>query len=143
MEAPELHNPRAMPLLWFCVQGTPIGKARPRVTMRGTYMPAPYRAWMATVKQEAIAFFGEHSVCSRDECQTRRYDPAHKLIGLSLTFHLPDRRRRDVDNLAGAVMDALNGVLWNDDSQIARLVVDKRVAAKGEFVGVEVRAWTR
>jgi Holliday junction resolvase RusA-like endonuclease len=141
MEAREMHNPHAMPLLSFCVQGVPIGKARPRVTARGTYMPAHYRAWLSTVKEHAIAFFGQHSVCFRDECQVRRYDPEHKSIGLSMTFHLPDRRRRDVDNLAGAVMDALNGVLWRDDSQIVRLVVEKRVAVKGQFVGVEVRAW--
>lgn len=129
--------------IWFRVEGSPIGKARPRVTYRGAYMPARYRAWLETVKREALAYWSEHSECADDECAARWYEPSHPAIVLVLVFYLPDRRRRDVDNLAGAVMDALNGVLWKDDSQIVRLVVEKSTVEKGEFVGVEVRAWTR
>jgi len=129
--------------IWFRVEGAPVGKARPRVTARGAYMPAPYRAWLDTVKREALAYWAEHSECADSDCSARWYDPTHPAIVLVLVFYLPDRRRRDVDNLAGAVMDALNGVLWKDDSQIVRLVVEKTVVDKGEFVGVEVRAWTR
>lgn len=106
-------------------------------------MPAPYRAWTETVKREALAYWAEHSECADEACAVRWYAPSHPAIVLVLAFYLPDRRRRDVDNLAGAVMDALNGVLWRDDSQIVRLVVEKHLAAKGEFVGVEVRTWTR
>jgi Holliday junction resolvase RusA-like endonuclease len=39
---------------------------------------------------------------------------------LVMTFWLPDNRRRDVDNLAKHLMDAANGVLWKDDSQVRR-----------------------
>lgn len=129
--------------IWFRVDGAPIGKARPRVTSRGAYMPTAYRAWLETVKRAALAYWAEHSECADKECAVRWYEPSHPAIVLVLVFYLPDRRRRDVDNLAGAVMDALNGVLWRDDSQIVRLVAEKHLAAKGEFVGVEVRAWTR
>jgi Holliday junction resolvase RusA-like endonuclease len=34
--------------------------------------------------------------------------------------------RPDVDNLAKLAMDALNGVFWIDDAQIADLTVTKR-----------------
>jgi len=37
----------------------------------------------------------------------------------------PDRRRRDVDNLAKAVLDAMNGVVIGDDSQVARLILNR------------------
>jgi Holliday junction resolvase RusA-like endonuclease len=39
----------------------------------------------------------------------------------------PDRRRRDIDNLQKALLDALaHGGAYHDDSQIARLTVQRR-----------------
>jgi len=38
----------------------------------------------------------------------------------------------DLDNLAKAVMDALNGVCWVDDAQVSRLVLSKWIVAGGE-----------
>ena len=35
-------------------------------------------------------------------------------------------KRPDVDNLGKAVIDALNGVAWDDDSQITHLHVEKK-----------------
>lgn len=40
--------------------------------------------------------------------------------------------RNDADNIAKAVMDAGNGVLWLDDGQIAALRVEKWIGAQGE-----------
>jgi len=37
----------------------------------------------------------------------------------------PDNRRRDLDNLAKAVLDALQGVVIGDDSQTRRLLLDR------------------
>lgn len=45
---------------------------------------------------------------------------------VKIIFHLPDHRRVDLDNLAKPVLDACNGVVWKDDSQIMRLVLEKR-----------------
>ena len=46
--------------------------------------------------------------------------------------------RPDSDNLAKAVLDACQGVLWKDDSQIADLRVAKRIAAGNEQPAVGV-----
>ena len=46
--------------------------------------------------------------------------------------------RPDVDNIAKAVMDAAQGVLFGDDSQVVRLEVDKLVCAQGEEPRVEI-----
>ena len=46
---------------------------------------------------------------------------------LAVQLWLGDRRRRDADNAAKAVMDALNGIAWGDDSQVAKLTVTRRV----------------
>ncbi len=39
--------------------------------------------------------------------------------------------RSDLDNMAKAVLDALNGVAWVDDSQVSRLVVEKSYGSEG------------
>ena len=42
-------------------------------------------------------------------------------ISMEVTFYLPDRKRRDFDNLSKAITDPLNGLAWVDDSDIAWL----------------------
>ena len=44
----------------------------------------------------------------------------------------PRCAKPDCDNLAKAVLDALNGVLWQDDSQVVELSVSKWYAAGDE-----------
>jgi Holliday junction resolvase RusA-like endonuclease len=43
----------------------------------------------------------------------------------------PEIPRQDVDNVAKAVLDALNGVAWVDDTQVRRLVVEKSYGTEG------------
>lgn len=49
-----------------------------------------------------------------------------------MTFYLSDKRRCDLDNLIKIVMDALNGVVYDDDSQIIRIMADKQYVGKNE-----------
>jgi Holliday junction resolvase RusA-like endonuclease len=38
---------------------------------------------------------------------------------------VPDKRRRDLQNFSDTICDALNGVLYEDDSQITTLLMRK------------------
>jgi len=51
----------------------------------------------------------------------------------------PAVKRPDVDKLARAVLDALSGVVWRDDSQITHLNARKRLAELDEQPGVRIR----
>ena len=42
-------------------------------------------------------------------------------IGVSVTFYFATKRKRDLDNQNKLILDALTGILWGDDSQIAEL----------------------
>lgn len=53
--------------------------------------------------------------------------PADARYAVELIVYEPDARRRDLDNQAKTVLDALNGVLWADDSQIDVLAVVRRL----------------
>ena len=44
----------------------------------------------------------------------------------------------DIDKLLRAALDALTGVVWRDDAQVAEVSVRKMVAAYGEQTGVMV-----
>ena len=55
-------------------------------------------------------------------------------------FKVTSRSFGDCDNLAKAILDACNGVIWADDAQITRLTVEKHKAetAKIEMEITEV-----
>lgn len=48
-------------------------------------------------------------------------------------------RRPDIDKIARAVLDALTGVVWRDDSLIVDLHATKRIADPGERPGARIR----
>lgn len=87
----------------FTVPGIPIPKERARVTSRGTFTPEKTRAYEAKVK-----------LCAR-AASVRKIDGP---VSLLLELYLPDRRRRDCENIQKAIQDALNGIAYQDDSQV-------------------------
>lgn len=64
-------------------------------------------------------------------------------VSVRITVVPPDRRRRDIDNLLKATLDALtHGGIIDDDSRIASIMIHRvRPAARREdaYLGVEVR----
>lgn len=47
-------------------------------------------------------------------------------LEMEIVVHPPDRRRRDIDNVQKALLDALqHGGAYEDDSQIVRLAIEK------------------
>lgn len=48
-------------------------------------------------------------------------------------------KRGDADNVAKACLDAANEILFDDDCQVARLVVEKIIAAQGDEPRVIMR----
>jgi crossover junction endodeoxyribonuclease RusA len=53
--------------------------------------------------------------------------PLTGLLEVEVVVHPPDRRRRDVDNVQKALLDALaHGGAYHDDNQIVRLSIERR-----------------
>lgn len=116
----------------FSVSGDPVPQPRPRVSTRGgfarAYVPKThavhaYRAAIAAAARAAGA--GVHGepcevvidfVFGRPKSHIRKH---------GLAPDAPRYPRQDADNLAKSVLDSLNGVAWEDDSQVVRLVVTK------------------
>ena len=121
------------------IPGVPVAKGRPRVRMAGkrpmTYTPSKTREWENVVTRYAVAAMREE----------RGRRPFEGILFVEITFHMPipaswskkkrdeaelqlHARRPDIDNLAKAVLDALDGVVFKDDGQIATLHLQKLYA---------------
>lgn len=94
----------------FTVPGNPVPKARPRVANGHAYTP------LATLEAEGLVQLAARKAGVR---------PLLGPVRLSLFFARGDLRRCDLDNLAKLVQDALNGIAYEDDSQIVELQATK------------------
>ena len=116
----------------FTIPGDPVPQPRARVSTRGgfarAYVPAthPVHAYRQAVADAARAagagVHGEPVSVVIDLVWER---PKSHMRKSGVKPDAPVLPRADVDNAAKAVLDSLNGVAWEDDSQVQRLVVEK------------------
>lgn len=69
---------------------------------------------------------------------SERVRPLAGRLSVAVELYPPDRRRRDIDNSLKAILDALKGHAFDDDSQIDRLSVERRGVIAGGYVLVEI-----
>lgn len=118
------------------VLGAPIGKGRPRFSARGghmrAYTPAKtenYSNRLSGAAQDAmdgrLPLDGPVELTMRAvlgvPASWSKRKQADALTGALLPTVKPD-----ADNLVKLVMDALNTIVWKDDKQVVRCVIDKR-----------------
>lgn len=122
------------------VTGVPQPKGSMKAFVRGgravvTSDNPRLKAWQQTVRVEAqragvAALAGPVAI----QLAFRLQRP----IALSKRREAAHVTRPDVDKLARAVLDALTGVAWGDDSQVASLRATKRYAGLEEPCGVTI-----
>ena len=124
-------------MIRFTVQGQVIGKGRPRATARGgfarVYTPARTVEYEKRVKEAAIrAMAGRAPVTCAVEASVRvRVAPpasASKRRQAELLASDPITST-DVDNAAKAILDACNKIVFADDRQVVKLLVERVWAA--------------
>lgn len=113
------------------IPGAPRGKARPRVTRRGTYTPEETRRYEELVRacwaKEGGERFKDDTALNvlimawfpipQSTSKARRLE---MLLG-----HIRPAKKPDCDNVAKIICDALNGCAYKDDAQIVRCTVAK------------------
>ena len=122
-------------MITFSIPGKPQPKQRPRVTIKGTYTP------QATVDYERLVGWQCRSVYKGKPLTT-----ALKLT-VRVFIKLPKRTvkekgdwhtsRPDLDNIIKSIKDGLNGIAYEDDSQIAKIEATKQWASE-DYVIVEI-----
>ena len=108
----------------FKVFGKPVPKARARIVSSGgriwSFTPAKTKKYEKEVKQSAWYAMKKDGVLI-----------SSKPFTLSVVF-FGAHPRSDWDNLGKAVSDALNGMVWVDDSQVIGAYVSKVKCKKGD-----------
>ena len=126
------------------IPGEPCAQGRPRLTTFGgharAYDPPKSRLWKgvaAMFMRDAMAGRAPMQGALQVQIRATWTCPvsATKRDGAAPRLRA---KKPDAENVAKAVLDAGNGVLWGDDAQVARLVVEKWTAARGEAPGVLV-----
>ena len=127
----------------FCVPGIPRGQGRPRFARIGsfvrTYDPAQSRSYKATVAQFAQAA-GVRPIDGPVTLQVDAYLPRPKRLcrKRDSPTSLPATCRPDWDNIGKIVADALIGVAYADDAQVAEGHVRKLYHEVGGMPRIEV-----
>lgn len=113
----------------FFVSGVPCPKQSFRVAGHGRgFTPARVKDW-----QQEVGWAAQRKMRALGMDQ-----PLSGNLIVHLCFFLKDRRRQDLDNLSKSVQDGLNGIVWYDDHQNVRLILDKYVCRARQGVHVHV-----
>ena len=114
----------------FAVPGKPQGKGRPRFTRSGhTYTPnrtAEYEERVKLAYKQAgvgkLSGFVSADICAVFVVP-KSYTKAQRAAALNASFA---PKKPDCDNIAKIILDALNGLAYDDDAQVVKLRVEKR-----------------
>lgn len=116
----------------FIVEGRPVPKARPRVARGHAYTPKRTKEYEEIVR---IAYKNAGGT-KLEGAVFMRIRAVYKAPKNSLLYH--DRTKKpDLDNIAKAILDGLNGIAYEDDAQISFLQV-KKVYGEEDFTIIEV-----
>lgn len=53
-----------------------------------------------------------------------------KPLAVDLILNFKGKTKRDIDNYCKGILDSLTGILWEDDSQIIKLNIEKNIGEK-------------
>lgn len=112
------------------IPGPPVGKARPRVTRYGTYTPKATKEYEALVRGLWLEEYGQTGLDGALRVEITAYFVPPKSASKRRRQDMLDGQERpikkpDADNIAKAVLDALNGVAYKDDCQSVDIAIHK------------------
>ena len=142
----QLQSPPPGTPVVLVVQGEPMGKARPRVTRRGTFMPKAYVKYLdkiATLTRVAMAGRPPISRPCKLHVVSMKSRPASRPASCPkeawVENHVPCSVKPDADNILGSVMDGLEkGGAYTMDSRVCQASISTYWCAKGDSPRVEI-----
>lgn len=121
-------------MIEFTIYGEPVAQGRPRFARRGkftqAYDPPDSREYKKYVKLMASQNRPIKLIEGPVNLKLLIYRPLLKSMSkkkkaAALTGTLRPIKKPDVDNVAKGIMDAMTGIIWQDDKQVVSLQVAK------------------
>lgn len=126
-------------MIMFTVDGTAVPKQRPRINGRQAYTPKRTRDYEERVRSAfRSSYCGtipiyEKGVAVRACIEVIQQIPKSwsnsKHLKAERGEIVPTSRNGDLDNIAKSILDALNGLVYEDDCQVTTLMITKRYGA--------------
>lgn len=131
----------------FEVEGKPFGKQRPKFSRRGrfitTYTPHETVEYERKVRESYRIKYGKYKLRSPVEANIIAY---YKIpSGISkvkrkkmLEKEILPQIKPDTDNIAKAILDPLNKIVYEDDAQVVKLNIEKYYSDEPKVV-IEIK----
>lgn len=126
------------------IPGKPVGKERPRFDGRHAYTPQKTREYEKLVKYcYNTSARGEtlSGAVAADITVLRHIPDSCGKAKRASMANTPCETKPDCDNVAKAVLDALNGIAYQDDAKVTHVCVDKRWTEGRDAVLVALCEW--
>ena len=122
--------------------GNPVAQGRPRAARKGNmvfmYDPAPSRKWKKDVALQtrlAMAAKGAKMLSGPLVGHIEFFLKRPKSLPKRTVYHV---KKPDLDNCLKGLIDALQGIMYENDSSIVRLHIGKQYEDKEEKPGVKI-----
>lgn len=118
----------------FTIKGDPKGKGRPRFTKTGrVYTPAETTKYENLVALSYRNSAKGYKFTSPVRVTVKAFHKppkgkSKKVTEDMLNGHILPTKKPDADNVAKIILDGLNHVAWDDDTQVVDMMVTKRYA---------------
>jgi Holliday junction resolvase RusA-like endonuclease len=115
----------------FTIRGEPRGKGRPRFTKTGrVYTPTETAQYESLVglsyRNSARGYKFTSPVRVTIKAFLKPPKKSKKVVEDMLNGRILPTKKPDVDNIAKIILDGLNKVAWDDDTQVIEMMVTKR-----------------
>ena len=111
----------------------PVAASRPRVTKRGTYYAKEYESFKKSfplLLGKPNKLNGALSVIIALTIPVPKSITKKEKLSRLGNYHT---MKPDADNYAKAILDAMNGIYYEDDAQVAMLSISKKWGVEGEI----------
>lgn len=123
-------------LITFIVDGAAVPKQRPRISGRRAYTPKKTRDYEERVRNAFRSSYHDAVPVYQNGVPVRAYIEVivpipkswsnRKHIAAERGEIVPTAKTGDLDNIAKSILDALNMLAYEDDSQVTTLTISKR-----------------
>lgn len=119
----------------FVIKGEPRGKGRPRFTKNGhVYTPAETINYETVVglsyRNSAKGYKFTSPVKVTIKAYHKPPKKSKKVVESMLNGHILPTKKPDADNIAKIILDGLNHIAWDDDTQVVEMMVTKQYSAE-------------